>query len=58
MNEPRWRCEYVDAKGIRCEAEAIYRLQFAYLHPFDFVDTCEEHKTEYKNSCRVEVLEK
>jgi hypothetical protein len=52
----RWRCSYHDAKGIRCENEAIYRLHFAADHPFDHVDVCEKHQNEYTNNTWIQDL--
>jgi len=53
----RWQCTFINSKGVRCEKEAIYRLQYGHDHPFEFVDTCEEHKKEFKNFDRVEIFE-
>lgn len=61
MNEPqskwKWPCDYIDVKGKRCEKPAKLRLHFAWLHPFDHVNACLQHRMEYHSPCRVEDLE-
>lgn len=38
-----WQCSYVNGDGNRCKKTAIMRLHFSYLHPFDYIDVCEDH---------------
>lgn len=57
MSNFRWQCEYVDHKGKRCEFQALWRLHFAWLHPFDHVDVCRKHLIEYHHPNRTEELE-
>lgn len=48
MSSPRWQCQYVNHFGKRCEEVATRRLLFHQEHPFDFVDVCEGHRSQYK----------
>lgn len=43
----RWQCQCVDSNGVRCENEALHRIQFSQEHPFDHVDVCEKHLESY-----------
>lgn len=47
----RWLCQYVNAKGVRCTARAVWRIHFAAEHPFDHTDCCATHFSEYKFFC-------
>lgn len=51
-----WQCRFVDAKGVRCPAQAVRRIHFATEHPFDHTDVCPEHLEEYKFFCWYEPL--
>lgn len=42
------RCMYINSKGKQCEQAALVRLYISADHPFDFVDTCAEHRKEYQ----------
>lgn len=41
------QCSYCDEFGIRCLAQAKWRIIFSKEHPFDFMNVCEEHLKEY-----------
>lgn len=46
---PQFTCSYTDSRGNKCGCVAAKRIHFSADHPFDHMDLCIPHLTEYQN---------
>lgn len=46
-----WKCSHTNSRGVSCTNQAAHRIHFSSEHPFDHIDLCLTHISEYSGFC-------